>query len=328
MSPAMLLKLFSSNRTGVFIIIILLPALYWLSDLLPGIPLHGSVYDGTFFGGMIQNFNLHFRILAQIIAVVMILGNAYLLVLLNKIHIFIPVRTQQPALFYVMLTACFNPLHQLTAVLVASSLLIFVLYRLISTYKAEGISYNYLDAGFMIALAGLIYLPSLIFFFMLIAGLTLLRPFNWREWAYSLIGLCLPFLFLFSGYFLAGRPVSDYFPGLAGLFSRNKQNFEMMQVISWVYIFAMLLYGSYFMVATIDNMKIQGRKIFMLFLWFFVLSAVIYLAIPGSGIEMISIAAIPVSFLFSHYFYKCKKNWINEILFSVFLILILLLRIF
>jgi hypothetical protein len=323
----MLLKLFNSNRTGVFVIIILLPAVYWISDLLPGTYMHGSVYKGTLPGIMIQNLNLHYKILSQIIALVLILMNAYLLVLLNRIHIFIPVRTQLPALFYIMMVACFNPVHQLTAVLVASSLLILVLFRVIITYKADGISYNFLDAGFLIALASLVYLPSLLFFPLLLTGLTLLRPFNWREWAYSFIGLGLPYLFLFSGYFLAGIPVSQYFPGLAALFSRNRQSFAVIQLISWIYVFVILLYGSYFMVTTIDNMKIQGRKIFMLFLWFFIFSVLIYVAIPGAGIEMVCFAGIPVAFLFSHYFYKCQKNWINEILFSVFLLLLLLMRI-
>jgi len=321
----MLLKFFNSNRLGVFIFIILLPVVFWIPDIIKGIPAYGKVYAGTLPGEMIQQFNDRFLVISRIIALMTIIVNAYLLVQLNTIHIFIPARTQMPALFYIMLAACFNPLHQLTPALLASSLIILALYRVIKTYKSEGLSYNFLDAGLLIALASLIYFQAILLSPLLLAGLILLRPFTWREWAYCIVGLGLPFLFLISGYYIAGIPISDYFSGISEIFERNRQSFTTIQLISWIYIFGMLVYGSYFMVTTIDNMKIHGRKVFLLFLWFFLFSAITYFVVPGAGMEMMSFAAIPVSFLFSHYFFRCNRNWINEILFSVFLLLLILL---
>jgi hypothetical protein len=323
----MLLRYFNSDRIGITVIILLLPALFWVPDLWTGMLPNGTENAGTLPGRLIDYFIRNFNVVSRITALILILVNAFLLVLLNRIHNFIPVRTQLPAFFYVLLVACFNPVHQLTAALPASSLVILVLYRVITTYKSDGISYNFLDAGFLIALASLIYFPALFFFLMLLAGLILFRRFNWREWAYAFIGLGLPYLFLFSGYYLAGVPASAYFPGMHGLFSRNNQIFNLIQWLGWGFIVIMLGYGSYFMIATIDSMKIHGRIIFLFFLWLFVASVVIYAAIPGTGSEMLSFASVPVAFLFSHYFHKCKKDWINEVIFSLYLLLIILLRI-
>jgi hypothetical protein len=321
----MLLKFFNSNRLGVFVFLILLPVLYWIPDMINDIPAYGKVYAGTLPGKLIQQFSDRFQVFSAVIALMVIIVNAYLLVQLNTIHIFIPARTQMPALFYILLAACFNPLHQLTPALLASSLIIMTLYRIVKTYKSDGLSFNFLDAGFLIALASLIYFQAILVALLLPIGLILLRPFSWREWTYIIVGLGLPYLFLISGYYFAGVPISEYFTGMSEIFDRNRQTFNAIQLISGLYISAILMYGSYFMVTTIDNMKIHGRKIFLLFLWFFLIAGINYFAVPGTGLEMLSFTAIPVSFLFSHYFFRCHRNWINEILFSVFLVLLILL---
>ncbi len=263
----------------------------------------------------------------MLIALLIILTNAFLLIQLNTIHIFIPVRTQLPALFYIVLTAVFNPTHQLTPALVDSLLVIIILFRLFVTYKTDGPSVNFLDAGFLIAVASLIYFPVILLFIFLLVALVILRPLNWREWVYVFLGLMLPYLFVISGYYVAGVPVSEFFKGFNGLFQHHKQTYSIIQLIGWLFVAGMMIYSSYFMASAIDKMKIHGRKIFMLFLWLFLTSIGIYLVIPGAGMDMVSIAAIPLSFLFSHYFCSCTRNWINEGLISLFLVMMVLLPI-
>jgi len=322
----MLLKYFNSSRLGVFVIILLLPVIYWVPEFFKAVPQYDEVYSGTLFGVWIRHFNVNNRVLSLISGLFVVLLNAYLLVQLNTIHIFIPTRTQMPALFYIILAACYNPLHQLTPALLASTLVILMLYRVITTYKAVNISYSFLDAGFLVALASLIYFQAIVFFLLLPVGLVLLRAFNWREWAYAFIGLALPYIFLVSGYFMMDTPVSEYFKGMSEIFARHGQPFSIMQLVSWVFVLGMLIYASYFMVVTIDSMKIHGRKVFILLLWLFLISVATYFAVPGTGIEMLSLTSIPLAFLFSHFYFRCPRNWVHEVLFSIFLILVILLR--
>ncbi len=214
----------------------------------------------------------------MLIALLIILTNAFLLIQLNTIHIFIPVRTQLPALFYIVLTAGFNPTHQLTPALVDSLLVIIILFRLFVTYKTDGPSVNFLDTGFLIALASLIYFPAILLFIFLLVALVMLRPLNWREWVYVFLGLMLPYLFVVSGYYVAGVPVREFFPGFSGLFQHHKQTYSIIQLIGWLFIAGMMIYSSYFMASAIDKMKIHGRKIFMLFLWLFLFTV---MHLPG-----------------------------------------------
>jgi hypothetical protein len=319
------LRFFNSNGIGVLVLLVLIPILYWIPDFFKAVPVQDQAFTGTAPALWIASFNAHYRVLSILIALLIILTNAYLLIQLNTIHIFIPVRTQLPALFYIVLTAGFNPTHQLTPALVDSLIVIIILFRLFVTYKTDGPSVNFLDTGFLIAIASMIYFPAILLFIFLIVALVMLRPLNWREWVYVFLGLILPYLFVVSGYYVADVPVKEFFQGFGGLFQHHKQSYSIMQMVGWLFVFGMMIYASYFLASAVDNMKIHGRKIFILFLWLFLLSVLIYLAVPGVGMDMVSIAAIPLSYLFSHYFCNCTRNWINEGLLSVFLVMMVLL---
>jgi hypothetical protein len=319
------LRFFNGNSIGVLVLLVLIPFLYWIPDFFKAVPLQDLAFTGTIPALWIASFNAHYRVISMLIALLIILTNAFLLIQLNTIHIFIPVRTQLPALFYIVLTAGFNPTHQLTPALLCSLLVIIILFRLFVTYKNDGPSVNFLDAGFLIAVASMIYFPAILLFLFLLVSLVMLRPPNWREWVYVFLGLILPYLFVVSGYYVAGVPVKEFFPGFDGLFRHHGQAYSLIQLIGWLFVLAMMIYSSYFMASAVDNMKIHGRKIFMLFLWLFIFAAVIYLVIPGVGMDMVSIAAISLSFLFSHYFCNCTRNWINEGLLSVYLVMMILL---
>src|SRR5512145_91665 len=110
----MLLKYFNSNRISVIVLISLLPVVYWLVSLFQGTVSQLAEYPGVPFGKMITAFSHNFRFLSSVVALLLVFVNAYLLIQLNTIHIFIPVRTQLPSFFYVMLAIGTNGLHELT----------------------------------------------------------------------------------------------------------------------------------------------------------------------------------------------------------------------
>jgi hypothetical protein len=322
----MLLRYFNSNRVGVLILLVFLPLLYWISSLVTGGTPAVIPGTGTLTGEMFQYLNGQRPVLSGILTLSLVILNAYLLVQLNTIHIFIPAKTRLPALFYILIVTGHNPAFALNGALVASTLIILVLYRLTATYKVDGISYNFLDAGFLTALASLIYFPAAGFLVFLFIALALLRPFNWREYAYTLIGMALPYFFLESVQFLTGWPEGGFFTDPGQLLKGVGPEMRLTAWISAGYMLAMLGYGSYFMLTTIDNMKIQSRKMFILFLWLFLLSALMGKAIPAMGADLVYFAAMAVAFLFSHYFQKNSKYWVNEVLFSLFLLLWMVMR--
>jgi Family of unknown function (DUF6427) len=323
----MLLKYINSNRITLTILFLLLPVVYWIPSLVQGAGEQLTEIKGVPFGRWIVSFNENFRVLASILALLLIITNGYLLIQLNTVHIFIPVRTQLPLFFYIALTISITQLHHLTPALIASTILIFLFYRIFSSYRVDRISINFLDAGLLLATASLFYLPAIFFFPFLLAGMILIRPFQWREWVFAIIGLCIPYAFVMSGYYLLDIPLGNLSDGMSQSFNRVPKNLSLNQIINWSYVLLLTAITSYYIATAIDSMKIHARKFFLVFLVFFLVALLIFLIVGGAGISIVYFAAIPLSYLFSHYFVKCRRNWINDLLFAVFVLLLLWQRI-
>jgi hypothetical protein len=323
----MLLKYINSNRITITILFLLLPVVYWFPSLLQGAGEQLTEIKGVPFGSWIVSFNENFRVLASILALLLIITNGYLLIQLNTVHIFIPFRTQLPLFFYITLTISITQLHHLTPALIASTLMIFLFYRIFSTYRVDRISINFLDAGLLLATASLFYFPAIFFFPFLLAGMTLIRPFQWREWVFVIIGMGIPYAFVMSGYYLLDIPLSNLSDGISESFNRVPKNLSLNQIINWSYILLLIAITSYYIATAIDSMKIHARKFFLVFLVFFLVALLIFLIVGGAGTSVVYFAAIPLSYLFSHYFVKCRRNWINDLFFALFVLLWLWQRI-
>jgi hypothetical protein len=319
----MLLKYFSSNRLSVIVVIWFIPVICWIPSLIWPAGLQAPEVIGIPPERLLFAFNEHFRLLSSISALALVVFNGYLLIQLNIIHVFIPRHTQLPALFYLILVVGIGQLQQLTPALVSSTLLILVFYRIFNAYKAEGASMNFLDAGFLISLAGMFYFQALGFFLLLLAAMLVLRPFNWREWTYAWIGLIIPCLFLCSAYYLADIPLKAYFGDISGSLVKKHVQFNLSEIISWSYSGIVILICSYDMIENSRNMKIQTRKFFRIFLLYFLFSGLIYLLVPGTGKGIVYYLSVPLAYLFTFYFTKSKRNWFHELLFILFLLLLL-----
>ncbi len=317
----MLLKFINSNRLSLIVIITLLPVLYWIPSFISASTVQMIHEPGVPLGKPIVLLNSNFRVLASVVALILLIGNSYLLIQMNTNFIFIPVRTQLPALFYLLLSTGIVQLHQLTPALVSSSFLIWMFYRIFSAYKTDGVSMNFLDAGLLVSVASLVYFPSIIFFLFLLTSISLLRPFIWREWVFALIGLLIPYLFVFSGYYLLNLSIPDFFSQIAASFASLNITFKLSQIVTWAVILLFLIVGSYFIATYFDSMKIHARKFFLVFWVFFLFGLLIFLVRISSGTGMIYFISIPLSYLFSFYFVKCKANWINEMAFALLLLL-------
>lgn len=317
----MFLKYVNSNRISVFILFLLAPFIYWIPSMVHIASQPPVDVIGVPFGRWIIIFNNNFHVLASLIALLLILLNGYLLIQLNTVHFFIPYRTSLPLFFYLLLSLSITQLHHLTPALVSSSLVILMFYRIFNAYKMDGISLNFLDAGILIAIASLFYFPAIFFFPALLIGMLLMRPFVWREWIFAFMGLFIPYAMVLSGYYLLDIPNKELFSGMGSSFSRISKSLRLSQVINWSYILLFTLIGSYFMVKAIDSMKIHARIFFEMFLAFFVFSVLIFFLIPGAGNGMVYFVAIPLSYVFSLYFIRSDRNWINELLLDIFLIL-------
>ncbi len=322
-----MLKYLNSNRLSVALLFFIFPVAYWIAGMFTGSIREAAIHaEAVPLGQLVVAFDLHARVFASLLAIALILLNGYLLIQLNTIHIFIPYRTYLPLFFYALLTIGVTRINHLTPALVASSLLILAFFRIFHTYKSEKISLNFIDAGLLTGLAGLFYFHSIFFFVFLLVALLIIRPFIWREWAFACIGFLLPYLFVFSIYYLLDIPLSDFFSGLSEVFQRMPVDLNLSEIVNWSYILFFIVVSSFILVNAIDSMKIHARKFFIAFLAFFLCSVMIFFIVPGTGLQMIYFTGVPLSYLFSYYFVRANRNWANEFFITAFIILLIWLR--
>ena len=326
----MLIRLFKSRQQFIIILILILALAFWL----PSILIHKSasfVFD-LYPTPVYRSFQLieyAYPVLSVIFSLVLLLIIGFLLVRLNVRFFFIQTRTQLPAFFYILICSSFIPLNRLNPVLIGTLFLVLAIYKIFDTYKKETLCCNFFDAALLVSIGSLFYFNFIFLIFIIWIGLIILRPFFWREWIFSFIGILLPYIIIVSYYYLMDLDINRIIDMYKSCFFQRRYaiKFDISYKILFIYYLLMLLVGSIYMMRVYAIRKIYSRKYFMFLLWLFMVSILIYYLIPSAGYEMILVSSISVSFLFTHFYVNIKSNWINNLLFNLFLVLLLYHRI-
>jgi hypothetical protein len=320
----MLLRLFRSTGAQNLVLIPLAGFLLWLPSFIsppetlfifdkfpmPTYKLVREIISVKSFWGTLVTFAL-------------IIAQAALLVRLNTRFIFINNRTYLPAFFFVILTAAIPGLQRLNPVIFSGFFLTLALEQLFNAYRHEKVAYEIFSASFLISLGATFY-PFLIFYLFIVwVSLIILRPFIWREWVYSIIGFFLPWFFVFSWYYLLHNSYNKIFEDFALVFQSGYkfQEYSTLTYIFGVFVLLLILFASQFIIKEYTGKKILPRKAFLLFLWLFVNTALVFVLVTQASAELLFLGAIPISYLLSNYFNFMK----NERWGSIFIIILLLL---
>jgi hypothetical protein len=136
-------------------------------------------------------------------------------VLLSQLKMFQQI-SYLPAFVYVLLTATFSYWDVISSGLVANSLVIWILLKLLKLYdqnKPQTIEFN---IGLIVGVSILLYEPIAILIPVVLSAVTIIRPFKLTEWLVLIMGIVLPFYLLFAFVFLTQSDphFRQYFPKL------------------------------------------------------------------------------------------------------------------
>lgn len=271
-------------------------------------PFFGDITDYLFTSG-------HKVVGFTILTFIALVFCGFYLVRININHNIIPKRSQFPALFLISISSLAFRHEMFSSVLIASFFLLFAIDRLFGAIHKQGLTYRFLDAGILIGLGSLFYFNLIFFFpFLWLAQFTL-KPLNLREFLFTLVGLTIPFIYLFSVYFLLDISIVRTFDLIGEWLVLKK-----LTDITWPFLGGILFYllimffTNIYAVNKFAKTKIYTRKLFQLWFYLFLNALIIFLVIPASGIEMLLLMAIPVSVLLSIYFTECRNSIINRII--------------
>lgn len=227
-----------------------------------------------------------------------------------------------PALMYVTLTALFTPFLVLSPALVCNFLIIWMLFKLVSFYKAKDSKTSAFDVGMMVAIGSLLYLPFVFFFIMIWIALVVFKPFNWREWATSVLGYTTVFFFLAVYYYLGDKlnhfgaiwlPLGTKFPDKIIL---STYSYFLLVPVALILILCFVKLQQNFYKSIV-----QVRKVFQLLVILFIVGALTFFVKAAFLINHFVLCAVPAAIFFAYYFSHARIRWFYESLFLLLLAL-------
>lgn len=322
----MLLRFFRSTGSQMIVFIPLLALFLWLPALF-----YPSHYILSFGSLNMPFYQLVVKVLKEssfvgtFITLTCIVIQGFLLVRLNTRFIFINNRSYLPAFFFVILTSSVKIIQTLNPAVFAGFFLLLALEKLFDSFRHEKLSYEVFTASFFISAATFFY-PFAIFLILFVwIGLVVLRPFNWREWAFTIIGLIIPFFLLDSYYYLLVSNIHIVYNSFFDSFTVVNEKIQYKNPIIFlsIYLAFLMVLSSQYLLNTFQGKKILQRKAFTLFFWLFASTLAMYLIIPQTSAELVYFLAIPISYLLANYFVFIKSNfWGNILLITLFVLII------
>jgi hypothetical protein len=201
--------------------------------------------------------------------------------------------------------------------------------RIMDGYNKTGTAYNFFDAGILISTGSLFYANLIWFGLLVIIGIALLRTGDLKEIVISILGLLTPYLITFSLYYVIGKDIGALMKLLGdNLFVRSTYYpFQRLTILALIFSGSLILFSIIQLIKYMNTKKIKSRKTFSLMIWTFLISIIVYFALPSASVEIVWLVSIPVSYFLTHYFIVVKKKLVPEILFSLLFLFILLIQI-
>ena len=263
--------------------------------------------------------------LLTLISFILILCEAVLINYIVEKNEILDTTTYLPALVYIILMSLQPEMFSLHPIIIANLFMLFAVHKLMQTYRKETAYANAFNAGFFISLAALFYIPSVVFILVLWIGLIILRPFVWREWIISAIGILLPWAYLVFYYFWNDKLDTLEYDALYYTIITPQKSFNVLSFsnaeylqIGFLLLCAVLTAGKFF--SDFGKGTVRTRSNLLLLLWFFLLAfASVFLA-PEYSIPYLSFLSIPFSIFFSSFLLFARKAWVAEIVFVLLII--------
>ncbi len=229
-----------------------------------------------------------------------------------------------PGMAYLLVTSLFTSWNFFSAPLLINSLMMWIWYRMLNLYNSAQPGSAIFNIGVLIGLASMIYFPAIVFTILILFALVIMRPFRIREWIVGLIGITIPYYFLFILLFLSEKwKWSIVWPGF-------RLSLPVIPTSIWITISMALLVipfiiGGFLVQSNLTKMLIQVRKAWSLLLIYLLVDTLIIFMNADPAYQNWMLTAIPfAAFHAAVYFFPTQRlfpNILHWITFSFVIIL-------
>ena len=180
-------------------------------------------------------------------------------ILLSKFKMFQQI-SYLPAFTYIILTGLFPYWDVISSGLVANSLVIWILVKLLRLYDQNQPKTLEFNIGLIVGLSILLSEPIAILIPVVLFALIIIRPFKFSEWLVLIMGILMPFYFIFTYVFLWGQ-LADFRHFLPKLDWKNPLvKPELNVILSLLVMGVQLIAGFFYWQQEQSRFIIQVRK--------------------------------------------------------------------
>ncbi len=234
-----------------------------------------------------------------------------------------------PALMYMTLASLMLPFLVLSPILICNFLTIWMLDKLLSTYRRTEIKPLMFDLGMIVALGSLVYFPFIVMLVLLWCSLMIFRPFSWREWVAAPVGFGTVYFLLGVVYLWFDRMDEFYeiwlpltYPFPTSIHIDIYDYLVLIPLIAIMVLFIITLKQNLF------KSVVHIRKSFQLLFCMFALAAVSFYLNADWSINHFLLAAPPIAIYMTYYFSYATKRWFYESIFTLLLLTIIYFQFF
>ena len=327
----MLVRLYRNTYPTQIILLALIILAIWAPALFHSVPAVQD-YDKLqpLYNLLIINNLLTNSRLSSFIAMVFVLGQAFLLNKIVNQNDIVSKTTFLPALVYALLMSYHPAGLTIHPTLIANTFILLIINNLFKSNDNPDHYPSILSIGFYLGVASLIWFPVVFIIPLLIISVFIISAKSIREFIILLAGIALPYYFLAFSYFMSNdlRDISHSYVQVFWNFfdfSLRISPFEyialglfvIVSLLSMIKIFGLLF-----------EMVIATRRKF-LFLILLIAGLTVGVGFCSSPVVDGIMIIFPLSaIIISKYFTLLRKRWTAEFLFSLLLFLIILGKFF
>ncbi len=316
----MIIRFFKSNTASAFFLLPFIAIAIWVFGFVAPQPL--TVNHAMPLYDLLAMPLAKIQWLSSLVALILVLAEAFILNYIVNENEVLTKKTNLTALFYLVFMSNNNAMLELHPLIFSNLFLLFALSKIFNSYRKDTAFSQFFDTGLLISIASLFYFPCIVFFPVIGISLIIFRPFNWREWAISFVGVLVPYIFVFTWYFWNNQLQSLFFDKFIFPMGFKRPSFDLSQsfyfLITVGWIIVILSFGKLF--SGLGSGAQKTKKAITLTLWLFLFSILSLFLAPAVSTVYFSLLAIPAAIICSNYFLKQKKELWGEILFLLLLV--------
>ncbi len=241
-------------------------------------------------------------------------------------HRLFPKPTYLPAMCYLLFTSMLQSWNVFSPALIVNLIMLWVFTSITELYTRTSARDVVFNIGFALGVGGLFYFPSVIFCFLLLASMLIMRAFRLAEWIIAVLGLICPLYLMGTWLFLTNQmTLLRKIPNMGASLPMISDYKVWGAMIACVVFFVI---GWLLLQRPLKKMLIQGRKIWAaLIIYVLVAITVPFFNIHFSAAYWV-LAVLPISMFAGNVFWSVTNDTFANIIHFIALAYVIVMQYF